>query len=130
MADPVPFDGARPTFECARLDHLLSVLGRARRNALLRLLVHDCRERPERLRICHLREDADGLAAEAASLADAAGQIGAIALHHAARDLAEADAAEPKLPLIEAIDEAAAMTIADCRRVTGYGAERHAGAPA
>ena len=103
---PVP-----PTLEDWRIDELREVLGQARFDTLVRLLIDDCRDRPRRLRASAERHDLIALRAEAHGLAGAAASIGASALGHAARAIATAPVASATLPLIIALEQAAAETL-------------------
>lgn len=100
-----------PTLEEWRLDELRDLLGEARFETLVRLLIDDCRDRPRRLRASADRRDLVALRAEAHGLAGAAASIGASALGEAARAIANSAEASAALPLILALEEAASETL-------------------
>jgi hypothetical protein len=72
---PVP-----PTLEDWRIDELREILGQARFDTLVRVLIDDCRDRPRRLSASAERHDLIALRAEAHGRAGAAASIGASAL--------------------------------------------------
>ena len=116
--------GARPVsagyaLQEARIDELRAILGDARLDAVLGLLLSECRERPQRLRLCHARGDLAALRAESNSLLGAANTLGATALGDAALALAASCDMNHALPLIEAIDEAARATLSAARQLLG-----------
>lgn len=102
---------APPTLENWRIDELRAILGQERFDALVRLLIDDCRHRPRVLRASADRRDLVALRAEAHGLAGAAASIGAAALGQAAGAIATASDASAMLPLINALEEAAEATL-------------------
>lgn len=103
---PVP-----PTLEERRIDELREILGQVRFATLVRLLIDECRERPRRLRVSAERRDLIALRAEAQGLAGAAASIGASALGEAAHAIATGAVANATLPLVIALEQAAAETV-------------------
>ena len=101
----------RPTLESERIDELRELLGEARFETLVHLLIDDCRDRPGRLRASADRCDLVALRAEAHGLAGAAASIGASALGEAARAIAQSSQAVAILPLIIALEDAASETL-------------------
>jgi hypothetical protein len=110
---------AAPTMHRARIVELRSILGDAGFDALLGLLITECRDRPQQLRLRHARGDLAGLRAETGSLVGAATSLGAATLSEAARALASSHDLADALPLIEAIDEAARATLCAARQLRG-----------
>jgi HPt (histidine-containing phosphotransfer) domain-containing protein len=98
-------------FERARIEELRAVLGEARLEGLIDLLMAECRERPPRLRTEHYRGDLAALRAQAHSLFAAAASIGANALREAALHLEAVGTLDSAAPLIEALDQAARDTL-------------------
>ena len=110
---------AGPALQESRIDELRAILGDARLDAVLGLLLGECRERPSRLRLCHARGDLAALIAETNSLLGAANTLGATALGDAALALTSSCDMSHALPLIEAIDEAAQATLRAARHLLG-----------
>jgi PAS domain S-box-containing protein len=111
---PAPLASSRSAtavFERARVEELRGVLGEARFEDLLALLMAECRERPARLRAEQYRGDLAALRAEAHSLFGAAASIGACALGDVAMQLETVDDIAAAVPLIEALDQAARETL-------------------
>ena len=103
-----------------RIDELQSALGSARLDALLALLIVECRERPRQLRAAHRRGDLDALRAEAHSITGAASSIGAAALCHAARRIEQASGLASAEYLIRALATTAAATRVEAERLLGH----------
>jgi HPt (histidine-containing phosphotransfer) domain-containing protein len=107
----LPPTKAKGVFNQARVDELRSVLGEARFERLLGLLMAECRERPLRLREGLCRGDLACVRAEAHRLFGAATSIGACALGDAAMQLETARALVSAVPLVEELENAARDTL-------------------
>ncbi len=98
--------------EAMRIDELHGMLGRLRLDALLGLLIDECRVRPARLRAGLARGELMAIRAEAHSIKGAAISIGATALSEAARQLEAIATLSAAGPLIVALETVADATLA------------------
>jgi len=99
------------TLEERRIVELRSVLGTVRFEALLTLLVSECRQRPARLRAACRRGDLTALHAEAHNIKGAASSIGAAALGQAASRIEQAPDLASAKPLLKQFNTIAQATM-------------------
>ena len=111
---------APDSFDAGRVDELRSALGSYWFDALLGLLIGECRDRPARLRTALRRNDIAALHAEAHSLKGAATSIGAEALGLVAVRFEQANDLRAAGRLIEVLETTARATLAAAERLISY----------